>query len=403
MTREPAPRNPYRPGAAVPPVFLAGRESQINRFSATLRAAPELPPNVRIAGLRGVGKTVLLRRLEEVAQGDGWATIRVQVEPRHNAEAVLADLINELCERASLKISRLRRLRETMRGVVEAAGGLVKVTWQDIELSMTNLDRREEQSIARNLYRTAARADQHGLAGLLLMFDEAQVIRDDMARDGEHPLSLLVAAANTLQEAGLPVGLVLCGLPTLRTNLLRARTYSERMFRGEEVSSLAGPEAVEAFVRPLEGTGVSADGDLVERVVEEVEGYPYFVQLWGAELWEAAHLAGVGNLSTLLLAEIEQDIYRRLDLDFYEPRVDSLTPAEQDLLLATTNCPYPPLKTGDIHTRSGKKEGNVNVLMGRLTEQGVLFRVQMGQYEYTAPKFHAYLQRRAARLAQSGR
>lgn len=96
---------------------------------------------------------------------------------------------------------------------------------------------------------------------------------------------------------------------------------------------------------------------------------------------------------------VEPDIYRRLDLDFYDPRVESLTPAEQDLLLATAACPYPPLRSSDIHGRSGKSEGNVNVLMGRLTEQGVLFRVQMGKYDYTAPKFHDYLLRRAQRTA----
>lgn len=38
----------------------------------------------------------------------------------------------------------------------------------------------------------------------------------------------------------------------------------------------------------------------------------------------------------------------------------------------------------------------MNVLMGRLAEQGVVYRVQKGVYEYTAPKFHQYLQRRTA-------
>lgn len=161
------------------------------------------------------------------------------------------------------------------------------------------------------------------------MLDEAQVIRDDKDRDGEHPLSLLVAAVNSLQEREVPVALVLCGLPTLRANLLKARTYSERMFRGEEIGSRAGLEAREAFTRPLDATGMTADEDLVDRVVTEVEGYPYFIQLWGAELWDAARLAGLDRLTTALLDEVEPEIYRRLDSDFYEPRVELLTPAEQ--------------------------------------------------------------------------
>lgn len=83
-----------------------------------------------------------------------------------------------------------------------------------------------------------------------------------------------------------------------------------------------------------------------------------------------------------------------MDRDFYDPRVESLTPAEQDLLVVTAECDYPPLRTADIHRVAGRSEGNVNVLMGRLAEQGVVYRVQKGQYRYTAPQFHDYLNRR---------
>ena len=68
--------------------------------------------------------------------------------------------------------------------------------------------------------------------------------------------------------------------------------------------------------------------------------------------------------------DVEADIYQRLDLDFYEGRVESLTPAEQDLLMAIAACSYPPLRTADIRGQSPKTEGNVNVLMGCLADQG---------------------------------
>ncbi len=174
------------------------------------------------------------------------------------------------------------------------------------------------------------------------------------------------------------------------------------MFRGEEIGRLEPVTAREAFLRPLDGTGVTATPELADRVVADVEGYPYFVQLWGAELWDAATDANIPVLDLPLLAAVEADIYRRLDTDFYEGRVESLTPAEQDLLMSTSACPYPPLKTADIHNNSGKKVGNVNVLMGRLADQGVVYRIQKGQYEYTAPKFDGYLRRRSERLAQRG-
>lgn len=207
---------------------------------------------------------------------------------------------------------------------------------------------------------------------------------------------MLVAAVNALQEAGLPLALVMCGLPTLRANLQRVRSYSERMFRGEHIGELEGNPgpAGDTFVEPLKETGLVAEEVLIARVLDEVEGYPFFIQLWGAELWEAAHDAGLPVLSTGLLDAIEADIYRRLDEEFYVGRVETLTPSEQDLLLSTAQCDYSPLTTADIRARSPKSGGNINVLMGRLTDQGVLYRVQKGQYAYTAPKFHEYLIRR---------
>lgn len=405
MSTQPGHRNPYRPGAAVSPVFLAGRQQEMRRFRASLRGAPELPANVRLTGLRGVGKSVLLKRLEEIAKDEeGWLTSRVQTEPRHNTEDDLSELILDLCHNAELRVSRGARIRETMQGVAASARGMIRVTWHDIEMSLGLPSGADQQrSVAKALFDIALLADQHGYNGYLLMFDEAQVIRDDREREGQHPLSLLIAAINSLQEKEVPIGLTLCGLPTLRANLLKARTYTERMFRGEEVSRLVGSEAVEALVRPLDNTGIRAEQPLIERVVDEVEGYPFFIQLWGAELWEAAHLAGVDHFDVTLLDSVEPDIYRRLDIDFYDGRLEALTPAEQDLLMLTAGCQYPPLRTADIHSRARKSEGNVNVLMGRLAEQGVIFRIQKGQYEYTAPKFHEYLQRRMERISQRGR
>jgi hypothetical protein len=62
--------------------------------------------------------------------------------------------------------------------------------------------------------------------------------------------------------------------------------------------------------------------------VGEVEDYPYFLQLYGSELWDAADLAGVERFTTKLLDASRSDIYGRLDRDFNEPRVATLTPAE---------------------------------------------------------------------------
>lgn len=386
-------KNPYRPGVGVRPLYLAGREGPLRRFDAMLRAAPEQQANMRVSGLRGVGKTVLLEVFSEHAQTAGWEPAFMELQPGHNTDTALAAALGSLLERIRRRLSRMARLRSAAGRALRA--GSLSVSWEDISLSVSFGTQREED-LAREIYDTVQLAVTKGREGIVVLLDEAQLIRDEQGRHGEHPLSLLLASVVALQRQEVPLGLVLCGLPTLAGNLQKARSYSERLFRGEEIDSLDQAHALEAFTRPLEQTSRTADAALANAVAGEVEGYPFFLQLWGSELWDAADLAGVEKLTTKLLNATRPDIYARLDRDFYDPRLATLTPAEQDLLVASAHCPYPPLRTSDLSRTSERSPGNVNVLLGRLVDTGALYRIRKGEYAYTAPKFREYLHRRAA-------
>ncbi|WP_157930996.1 ATP-binding protein [Mycobacteroides abscessus] len=379
------------------PTHLTGRDREIRRFLSTLASAPDIPASVRITGLRGVGKTVLLRKLEEVASEQDWATVQLELQPQQNSNSGLIGTLTHTLDRLRRDLSIATRVR---RGIASAANTVRRVTtveWEGVSWSLAGDLAGDASELGEELQKTVDAALKAGKTGFALLLDEAQVLSDDKSRSGDHPLSVLISAVSTLQRAGSPLALVLCGLPTLTVNLLAARTYTERMFTGEEVSSLDRPSAEDAFVLPLHDTGYSATPQLVNAVLDEVEGYPYFIQLWGKELWEIARVSGTSELSEPLLAEAREEIYRRLDLDFYEPRIASLTPAEQDLLVDSGKCPYPPLMVSDLNSRSPKSSGNVNVLLGRLVGENVIYRERKGQYIYTAPGFYEYLERRRRR------
>jgi hypothetical protein len=393
MSEEPR-KNPFRPGVGTRPTYLAGRDAPMRRFRAILRAAPEQPANMRLTGLRGVGKTVLLAEFERLALMDGWAAASVELQPSYNTSEALVRTLTGLAASARDGLSRAERIRKAVGGAARRAGTL-GFSWGEFTVSYNPFLEEAHEDLTRALFEVVETAVEKGRKGFVLLLDEAQVVRD-RDREGEHPLSLMISSIAALQRKELPLGLVLCGLPTLTGNLLRARSYTERMFRGEEIGSLEGVDARDAFAQPLEreGGGVAAENDLVEAVIEEVEGYPYFIQLWGAELWDAAEIADTNRLTLRLLEVARQDIYRRLDLDFYDPRVSTLTPAEQDLLLSSALCEYPPIVVADLQEASEKSAKNVNVLLGRLVDSGVLYRIRKGQYDYTAPKFRDYLLRR---------
>lgn len=385
-------KNPYRPGVGVRPLYLAGRDAPLRRFGAMLRAAPEQPASMRVTGLRGVGKTVLLEEFADRSQELGWEPGFMELQPSHNTDEAIRAALGSLLDRTRQRLSRLARLRSAAGRAVRATS--LSLSWEDVSLSVS-FGSAPEEDLARELFGTVELALAKGRAGVVLLLDEAQLIRDERDRHGEHPLSLLIAPVVALQRRELPLGLVVCGLPTLTGNLQKARSYSERLFRGEEVDSLPSEQALAAFTRPLEQTSRTTDRKLAATVVEEVEGYPYFIQLWGSELWDGADLADVNRFSVDLLDATRPDIYGRLDRDFYEPRIATLTPAEQDILFASASCPYPPLRSADLIQASDKTPGNVNVLLGRLVDGGALYRIRKGEYAYTAPKFRDYLLRRA--------
>src|SRR4051795_7338158 len=88
-------KNPFRPGVGTRPRYLAGRDQPMRRFAAMLRAAPEQPANMRLTGLRGVGKTVLLGEFEAIAERNEWASAVLEFQPGHNREdAMVSALLN---------------------------------------------------------------------------------------------------------------------------------------------------------------------------------------------------------------------------------------------------------------------------------------------------------------------
>lgn len=381
-------RNPYRPGVGLAPLYLAGRHRELRRFRSILRGAPDIPANVRVTGLRGMGKTVLLGEYERIAGEEAWAADMLELEHRHNDPDVLAASLGSVLGRARGRLSRAARIRRQLGKAVTQVSR-VNVGFDEVKVSFDPGVTDRDVELAEDLFTTVVAATDQGRAGYALLLDETQVLENPAA------LSVLIAAVATLQRNEVPIALIVSGLPNLAAQLLTARTYTERMFRGEVLGRLDLEAARDALVRPLDDTGVSIDDELVDHVLDRVEGYPYFIQLWGAELWDTADFADVQHLSTAILAEVESEIVRRLDIDFYEPRMRMLTPAEQDLLLTTASCPYPPLLAADIVAGTDKSTGNTNVLLGRIVKAGVMYRLRRGEYEYTAPRFHEFLQRRS--------
>ena len=237
-----------------------------------------------------------------------------------------------------------------------------------------------------------------GARGIVFAYDEAQNLTDHAAKE-RFPLSLLLDTFQSLQRKGLPVLLVLTGLPTLFPKLVQARTFSERMFRSIFLSRLSRDESREAILKPIEDTdSVRLSDQSVDTVVNLSNGYPYFIQFICREVYDAfVRRLDKGERASVPVADIE----RKLDTDFFAGRWAKTTDRQRDLLsvIAQLDSRDAEFTVQEIVEKArelsirGFSSSHTNQMLSALGSQGLVFKNRHGKYLFAVPLLAGYIRR----------
>jgi hypothetical protein len=405
--------NPFRPGVGKPPPYLADRDAQLKRFRRYLEAFPENRRNVRVTGLRGVGKTVLIKEYRKAARARGWIVLKRDLTPRLNEERDFATAITADLEAAIQELSMVARVgklvtaaRESVSAVIDLGEGVtVKIGTPKTAKEAILEDRIRDAMVKLGLLAMKAKR------GVLFLYDEAHVLYD-RPKAGQFPLSALLSGFVEAQdhEEDLPLMLVMSGLPPLATNLQAARSHSERFFKVEELGnlSLEGGEgepspAAAALTKAVKGSEVLFPLDVAERVAADVSGYPYFIQWYGEALWDAADDAGLDVIEPQLYEATRESIQDGLDTEFFEGRYEEAKRAEQTTMRVAASLGGESFRVGDVVREFAKlKPGAVQQSVNRLAQNNLIYRVRYGEYAYTAPLFGDFLRRMHPRQDSDG-
>ncbi|MBA3344478.1 MAG: ATP-binding protein [Gemmatimonadales bacterium] len=382
--------NPYSPGAGTPPPELAGRDQLRESVRIALeRVRRGLPAkSILMVGLRGVGKTVLLDRMREDAEGAGLHTVRVEAPENRSLPALLAPELRV----ALLRLSQVEKAKQlasrALRGLAGFAKAL-KVRYQDIEVG---LDFDPEPGLADNgdlehdlqaLLEVAGAAAQKAGSALVLFIDELQYVEEDQ-------LAALITALHRTAQRRLPVVLVGAGLPQLRGQTGRAKSYAERLFDFPEIGPLAPAAARSAIVKPASQQGVAVEEGALQAILRETRGYPYFLQEWGKHAWDAAAASpitrkDIGKASKIAVAA--------LDESFFRVRFDRLTPVEKRYLRAMAELGPGPHRSGDISDELGRKVTSLGPTRNQLISKGMIWSPSHGDTAFTVPLFDEFMRR----------
>ena len=184
--------------------------------------------------------------------------------------------------------------------------------------------------------------------------------------------------------------LIGAGLPHLPGKAGDAKSYAERLIEFPELGRLPKDDAKSALVLPAEREGVEIQEKALERMVDESEGYPYFIQEWGKRAWDTA---ASSIITTEDVRAAERLVEESLDKNFFQVRMGRLTPKEMEYLQAMASLGPGPHRSSDISKQLGVGSRNISVRRQSLINKGMIYSPTYGEQAFSVPLFAKYLKR----------
>lgn len=383
-------RNPYVPGAGTPPPELAGRTALLEEARIALERTKAGKPSRSqiLVGLRGVGKTVLLVRIAEMARELGVDAALLEA---HEGKSFPALLIPEM-RRILLELDRVAAAKAMARrglGALRSFVRSVKVTVNDVAFGMSIdpspgvADSGDFERDLADVFLALGHAAKAAGSSVCILVDELQYLT-------EKEFAALIMAVHKLNQTALPVLFIGAGLPQILGLAGESKSYAERLFQFPAVGALEPADAVDALVKPARMEGGDYAQGALDEVLRLTERYPYFLQQWGHESWNLA--AGpVIEAADVHLATVQA--LDKLDKSFFKVRFDRCTPSEKRYMRALAELGPGAHRSGDVAEKLNIAVTSVAPTRSKLIKKGMIYSPAHGDTAFTVPLFDAYMRR----------
>ena len=380
-------RNPFAPGAGARPPELAGRESIIEAANVAMQRirCGRQEKSQMLLGLRGVGKTVLLNRLAQLAEDMRSIVVPLEAPEGQRLAAFLAPALKSVLLRLS-RVAQARELAQRGLGALRGFASAFKVSIGEIELSISPepiADSGNLEIDLPELMGSVGRAAQAANTSVVILLDEVQYLSEEDLRG-------LIVAMHRIAQRGWPVILFGAGLPQVAALAGEAKSYAERLFDYTEVGSLSPDAARSALQEPIEEESEAIEDEALNKILAITEGYPYFLQEWGKHSWNTARQSPIKASDVDRASSLAREA---LDRSFFRVRFDRLTAREQDYLRAMASLGAGPHRSGDIADVLGISVQSAGPLRSGLIRKGMIWSPAHGQTAFTVPMFDAFMVR----------
>lgn len=371
-------RNLFSPAFGELPQVFFGRGDELAFAQAALDNDNSPHRAFFITGNRGCGKTTLLERISQIASKRGWTTI--DVHSAHAAQAILEALAGGT-QKTVEKSASPSALGVSVGGVSSST------TTAFSQASLGNLLIQKCRTL-------------NGRRGILITVDEIQKVPAPDAED-------LCAAVQLARRKGLPIMLVLAGLPGSKEMVASypGCTFMQRSY-DMKIGCMQVDETIDAFKSVFARTPESHVSD--EAIWEAglySQGYPYLMQLLGYYAVERATERLAGGKTSIDVTHIRE--VEPLALEAYRenvlaPILDALPQKLSEYLRAMCEVgdEQGSISTGEVARCLGKTQSQVSSYRKRLIDRRLIEAGERGRVLFLLPHIREYYQGSVAMLEQ---
>lgn len=379
--------NPYRPSAGARPMYLAGREDELENISQIFDALKLNVPvqSVIFSGLRGVGKTVLINEMQQIAEEKGIFCKHIEVEGRNDFISQIASCSQSFLREVSVK-EKFKHLIQKPLNAIKSLVVSFDPNENTFSLSLQEKELYQSINLTQSLtevFTTIGETAYKTEIPICFFIDEIQCMKTS-------ELSSLIAALHRSNQLGYPIMIIGAGLPKIYKMLSDEKSYSERLFLYKEIDSLTPEQSKRAIEVPASKFTVSYTDEATNKIIEVTKGYPFFIQ----QLCQIVYNNTDGNKITI--NDVETNIkcfFDTLDSGFFKVRYERCAEGDKKFIFAMVKCDELPCTISNIASNLHKTVNQISTTRAQLINKGIIFPVRYKELDFTVPEFDNYIRR----------
>jgi hypothetical protein len=392
--------NPFNPALPPLPHEFVGRKRELKEFRYFLEGTlNHAPMNLVVTGPPGIGKTSFLVKCESLAKTlDRCCVVRYHTVERYskNVEAVckviLAHIRDELLRKATCDKLSMKSVEFIKKFTVS-----LKLPWRNTESEYEEqayepLERDYALKFAfRHKLQYLLEGVHDDIDAFLLMIDDVQLLlntdgalqflHDVFCKLAEERFGFMVMLTGDLTNSQLTPGL----------QSLPARS----LFHPVKLKPLSREECIALISDRLSQVNVEFEPELIDRIIEDSEGYPYELIAIGHVIYRDLPLVQLSQSQKLKVPIRYYHTNKKQILEFigrqlFEPVYNNISPTSKKLLYELAKM-GPEVTFSAIHKTTGWSKGTISTALAELTNNGCLIKRSRGKYRLAHKMLKEYV------------